>query len=57
MQKTCAWVFLRAESFFNFATYIQEVGYLDTYGGSLHEKSHGEAFLSLFVNKMNPNGL
>jgi predicted ATPase len=51
--------FLRAESFFDFATYIDELasgdrGLLDAYGGkSLHEQSHGESFLSLFVNRFN----
>jgi len=36
--------FLRAESFYSLATYIEEVGYLKGYGGeSLHEVSHGEA--------------
>jgi predicted ATPase len=49
--------FLRAESFFNFATYIDEVeeddpGLYGAYGGkSLHAQSHGEAFLALFKNK------
>ncbi|BBB47143.1 AAA family ATPase [Pelolinea submarina] len=49
--------FLRAESFFNFATYIDnlesdEPGVYDAYGGkSLHGQSHGEAFLALFENK------
>ncbi len=44
--------FLRAESFFNFATYIDQVSNLRAYGGkSLHEQSHGESFLSLFVNR------
>jgi predicted ATPase len=50
--------FMRAESFFNFATFIDKVadedgdGIYDTYGGkSLHNQSHGEAFLSLFYNK------
>jgi predicted ATPase len=48
--------FLRAESFFNFASYIDEVerddpSILDAYGGkSLHRQSHGESFLSLFTN-------
>lgn len=48
--------FMRAESFFNFATYIDEVStrdirVLDAYGGkSLHKQSHGEAFLALFHN-------
>jgi predicted ATPase len=44
--------FLRAESFYNFATYIEQVSNLLPYGGkSLHEQSHGESFLSLFVNR------
>jgi len=54
--------FMRAESFFNFATLIDELeaeepGVLDAYGGrSLHEQSHGESFLSLFNNKFE-NGI
>ena len=53
--------FMRAESFFNFATYIDEIrrnekpdsDFLKTaYGGkSLHEQSHGESFMSLFQNQ------
>lgn len=44
--------FLRAESFYNFATYIEQVSNLLPYGGkSLHEQSHGESFLALFVNR------
>ncbi len=47
--------FLRAESFYNFAAYIdslQDLRVLDAYGGkSLHHQSHGESFLSLFANK------
>jgi predicted ATPase len=44
--------FLRAESFYNFATYIEKVSNLRAYGGkSLHQQSHGEAFLSLFVSR------
>lgn len=44
--------FLRAESFFNFATYIDKVSDLHAYGGkSLHRQSHGEAFLALFENR------
>lgn len=50
--------FLRAESFFNVATYMDEVGYLGGYGGkSLHERSHGEAFLALLVHKFRGKGL
>jgi predicted ATPase len=49
--------FMRAESFFNFASYIDELAIDDSrilhaYGGrSLHEQSHGESFLSLFNNQ------
>lgn len=44
--------FMRAESFYNFATYIEQVSDLRAYGGrSLHEQSHGESFLSLFANR------
>lgn len=44
--------FLRAESFYNFATYIEQVSDLRAYGGkSLHAQSHGESFLSLFANR------
>lgn len=46
--------FLRAETFFNFATYLEEVGStFVAYGGkSLHQQSHGEAFLALFENRI-----
>ncbi|EHQ30342.1 AAA family ATPase [Mucilaginibacter paludis] len=49
--------FMRAESFFNFASYIDELAVedariLQAYGGkSLHEQSHGESFLALFNNQ------
>lgn len=44
--------FMRAESFYNFATYIDEVSDLRAYGGtSLHKQSHGESFMSLFANR------
>src|SRR5580698_6517735 len=49
--------FMRAESFFNFASYIDELAVdspriFQAYGGrSLHEQSHGESFLSLFNNQ------
>ncbi|MBM6617998.1 AAA family ATPase [Bacillus suaedaesalsae] len=50
--------FLRAESFYHFATYLDNLAKEDplfnygAYGGkSLHEQSHGEAFLSLFTNR------
>jgi predicted ATPase len=49
--------FLRAESFFNVATEIESLGVTGAYGGSLHEKSHGESFLALVENRFGPEGL
>lgn len=50
--------FLRAESTFNVATYIDDIGVTPYYGGiSLHERSHGEAFLMLVEKKFRPDGL
>jgi len=44
--------FMRAESFYNFATYLDEASDLLAYGGkSLHCQSHGESFLALFANR------
>jgi predicted ATPase len=49
--------FMRAESFFNFADYLDEMAIdhpraLEAYGGiSLNAQSHGESFLSLFSNQ------
>ncbi len=52
--------FLRAESFFNFSTYIDNIArdspeesrVYASYGGrSLHQQSHGESFLSLFTHR------
>ena len=49
--------FLRAESFFNVATNINELGVSGYYGGSLHAKSHGESFMALLQNRFEPNSL
>jgi len=50
--------FLRAESFFNVATYMDETGYLQGYGGkSLHTQSHGESFMAVLLNKLRGNGI
>src|SRR5438105_3541518 len=50
--------FMRAESFYNFATYIEQVSDLRAYGGrSLHQQSHGESFLSLFTNRFEQGAL
>lgn len=45
--------FMRAESFFDFASYLEGVGTdFERYGGqSLHKQSHGESFLALFANR------
>ena len=57
--------FLRAESFFNVATNIEQLDagwggppIIDSYGGSsLHEQSHGESFLSLVLHRFSGSGL
>src|SRR4051812_23422539 len=51
--------FLRAESFYNVATYMDTLpGYLASYGGkSLHARSHGEAFMTLLTDKFRGKGL
>ena len=49
--------FLRAESFYNVATYMDEVGYLESYQGSLHTRSHGEAFMAVLLHKLTGKGL
>lgn len=55
--------FLRAESFYNLATNVDELerevpGLLSYYGGrSLHQQSHGESFFAVFMNRFNGNGL
>ncbi len=57
--------FLRAESFYNLATNIEQLDeggggprVIDSYGGrSLHEQSHGESFFAAFMNRFGGNGL
>ena len=50
--------FLRAESWFNVATQIDELDVSEFYGGrSLHEQSHGESFMALLKNRFKPDGL
>ncbi|MCV6615688.1 MAG: AAA family ATPase [Cellvibrionaceae bacterium] len=52
LPKAAEGFFLRAESFFNFASYIETVSDMHAYGGkSLHQQSHGESFLALFENR------
>lgn len=49
--------FLRAESFYNVATEIENLG-VGGYGSkNLHQVSHGESFLQLVENRFTPNGL
>jgi predicted ATPase len=56
--------FLRAESLFTAATYLERLAEfpldgnpLAAYGGtSLHEQSHGESFLAVMVNRFGANG-
>lgn len=54
--------FFRSETFFNVlseARAIEEVkpGHLASYGGDLHNKSHGQATISFMANRLWPNGL
>lgn len=58
--------FLRAESFFNVATEIENLDaepsfgppVINSYGGrSLHEQSHGESFLALMMNRFGADGI
>ncbi len=56
-QKTLKGFFLRAESFFNLATFVDDAGLWEAYGGrSLHAQSHGESFLALFENRFAHKG-
>lgn len=51
--------FLRAESFYNIATELEELGSeFSGYGGkSFHAQSHGEAFLALLNHRLTGDGL
>lgn len=50
--------FLRSESYYNIATEVDNLGAAAYYGGkSLHERSHGEGFLSLITNRLGGHGL
>lgn len=50
--------FLRAESFYNIASYMDEVRSYDEYGGkSLHWRSHGEAFMAVLTGRLRGKGL
>lgn len=58
--------FFRAESYYNLATYLDELDQeptqapklINSYGGhSLHEQSHGESFFATFLHRFSGNGL
>jgi len=58
--------FFRAESYYNLASYIEEIDLefsygppiKNSYGGkSLHEQSHGESFFSAFIHRFGGHGL
>lgn len=56
--------FLRAESFYNFSTEVERLVEEDgfdtlygSYGGNLHECSHGESFIKLVQNRFTDHGL
>ena len=49
--------FLRAESYYNVGTYMNELNYLAGYGGNIHARSHGEAFMKLLTQKFKGEGL
>ncbi|MCU9614981.1 AAA family ATPase [Caldibacillus lycopersici] len=58
--------FLRAETFYNVATNIEELDaapsfgrkIIDSFGGkSLHQQSHGESFFATFIHRFQGNGL
>ena len=50
--------FLRAESFYNLASNVDDLGVSRYYGGrSLHNQSHGESFMALVKNRFFGNGL
>lgn len=50
--------FLRAESYYNFASIIDELGNTWSYGGkSLHEQSHGESFFATLLHRIDGHGV
>lgn len=57
--------FLRAESFYNVASEIEHLDQIpaaappitQSYGGSLHSRSHGESFFALLQNRLGGHGL
>jgi predicted ATPase len=56
-KRTGAGFFLRAESFFNVASAVDNLGVQEGYGNrSLHTQSHGESFFTLLTHKFTRNG-
>nr|WP_241558941.1 AAA family ATPase [Oceanobacillus halophilus] len=58
--------FFRAETFYNVASYVEDLDRIpkagpkivDSFGGrSLHEQSHGESFFAAFMHRFEGNGL
>ncbi len=50
--------FLRAETFYNVASYIDDINVSSSYSNkSLHKQSHGESFLALVQNRFKGNGI
>ena len=49
--------FLRAESFYNVASAIDNYGVQEYYGGSLRHCSHGESFMALLHTRLKGKGL
>lgn len=52
--------FLRAETFYQFASHVDETdenGYPSYGGKSLHQQSHGESFFSLFQHRFQGNAI
>ncbi len=53
--------FLRAESFYNVAGELDRISspteLARNYGGPLHERSHGESFLGVIMNRLSGRGL
>jgi predicted ATPase len=49
--------FFRAESFYNLATEVQDLGVTGYGERELHEQSHGESFFAFFNNRLWANGI
>lgn len=56
-QKVTDGYFLRAESFFTTASYLESTGTRRAGQTGLHQQSHGESFFNLFDNRLQGNGL